>query len=69
MDNNRAVRVRIPADRGVFGRCAPYAASARDDPDSTLVTWVNHEYVMFRQLEAQIVERNIRRDSFPQSRN
>ena len=34
--------------------------SARDDPDAALVAWVDHEYAMFRRLEARIVEKNIR---------
>ncbi len=34
--------------------------SARDDPDAALVAWVEHEYAMFRRLEARIVEKDIR---------
>ena len=35
--------------------------SAREDPDAALVAWVDHEYAMFRRLEARIVEKSIRR--------
>lgn len=35
--------------------------SALDDPDAALVAWVDHEYAMFRRLEARIVEEDVRR--------
>ncbi len=37
------------------------AVSARDDPDTALVAWVDHEYAMFRRLEVRIVEKEIRK--------
>ena len=33
--------------------------SAHDDPDAALMAWLDHEFAMFRRLEARIVEKDI----------
>ena len=41
-----------------FSDCARLtlpSVSARDDPDAALMAWVDHEYAMFRRLEARIM--------------
>ena len=42
-----------------YARLTLPSVSARDDPDSALMAWVDHEYAMFRRLEARIVGKDI----------
>ena len=44
-----------------YARLTLPSIDARDDPDAALMAWVDHEYAMFRRLEARIVGKKILR--------
>ena len=44
-----------------YARLTLPSINACDDPDAALMAWVDHEYAMFRRLEARIVEQQILR--------